>query len=321
MSNIFYKWAAAPLLILCLVISQSIALSAQNNDKLPIYRSKALALVNQSRKEKGLPPLIFGKALNIAAQSHSSDMLRRNYYSHNSPEGDSVGDRFVKSGGSKWLLTAENIAFCKDCDPPVSDYYLEELHRGWMNSPGHRANILREGLTEFGFGISIGQNGNLYAVQNFSGPGTSSSKSANGRQRALPPEQQGESATEKINIGRKNASIPALEYSARLSEVARQILAESGIEDFALNDGNNLFDRLSPKERRKWRSLNILAGACGGCGTEPTEADIEFFTSQWLGSEKYRGMLLDKKSQALGFAIAANGHGKKVAIALLGRKY
>lgn len=315
------KGIAAPLLILCFVlISQIVPVAAQDDPKLQQLRSEALALVNSSRKDHGLPPLILGSALNEAAQFHSSDMLKRNYYSHSSPEGESVGARFVNAGGSKWLLTAENIAHCKDCKPPLSEFYLEQLHQGWMNSPGHRANILREGLTEFGYGISISEDGGLYAVQTFSGPGTPNVASSSRATEALSPERQAQSATQKINVSRKENGVAALEYSAALSAAARQILAENGIENFSLNSNTNLFDKLGAEERRKWGSLNVLAGACGGCGTEPSEDDIQFFTEQWLGSEKYRNMLLNAETDALGFAIAANGQGKKVAIALLGNK-
>lgn len=320
MSSILCKWAVWPLLIFCLFISQTLPVDAQPGENLELLRSKALALVNRSRREHGLPALSFGNALNEAAQSHSSDMLARNYYSHNSPEGETIGDRFTRAGGGKWLLTAENIAQCKDCGPPISDYYLEQLHQGWMNSPGHRANILREGITEFGYGISAAKDGGLYAVQTFSGPGTPNTTLQPTAATPLSPEQQGQSATDKINGGRTKAGISVMDYSAALSEVARQMLAESGVDNFALNSSTNLFDRLSPGERQKWRTLNILAGACGGCGTEPTEADIEFFSQQWLGSDKYRGMLLNADATGLGFAIAANGQGKKVAIALIGHK-
>lgn len=115
-------------------------------------RKYALELVNKERTSRHLAPLRLEAKLIRAAQSHADDMLRRNFYSHNSPEGKTVSDRYQAAGGNRWLLTAENIAKCTGCKSPVDENYIRQMHKGWMESPGHRANILRKGLTEFGYG-------------------------------------------------------------------------------------------------------------------------------------------------------------------------
>ena len=83
-------------------------------------RQRALDLVNESRRAQKLPPLALEAKLNAAAQGHAADMLKRNFYAHNTPEGKTPADRYQKQGGSKWMLTAENIAKC-DALPPARD--------------------------------------------------------------------------------------------------------------------------------------------------------------------------------------------------------
>ena len=93
---------------------------------------------------------------------------RRNFYGHDSPEGKGVGDRFQKAG-EQWQMTAESIARCTNS--AVNMKTLENLHGGWMNSKVHRENILRKGITEFGFSL-VGTPGKpMYAMQTFAGPG------------------------------------------------------------------------------------------------------------------------------------------------------
>ena len=138
-------------------------------DPIEELRNEALAMVNQSRKEEGLPALRLDNALTEAAQRHAEDMLKNGYFSHVSPSGKTVRDRYAAAGGSAGKFVAENIAQCSNCRPDREQIKL--LHQGWMNSPGHRANILARGLESFGFGLAA--NGSrIYAVQTFAGPGT-----------------------------------------------------------------------------------------------------------------------------------------------------
>ncbi|MFV9506489.1 MAG: CAP domain-containing protein, partial [Oscillochloridaceae bacterium umkhey_bin13] len=74
---------------------------------------------------------------------HSQDMAQRGYFSHFSPEGRDPSDR-VDATGYQWQMVGENIA---------SGYRTpQEVVAGWMDSPGHRANILRCEFTEIGIG-------------------------------------------------------------------------------------------------------------------------------------------------------------------------
>jgi len=84
-----------------------------------------------------------------------------------------------------------------------------------MNSPGHRANILREGLDSFGYGIIVGEDQRLYAVQNFVGPGMPPGLQFDKEPIALSPEEQAEQALTAINTAREREDLPPLDRATR----------------------------------------------------------------------------------------------------------
>src|SRR5439155_24356444 len=112
----------------------------ESEGPLEDLRSEALAMVNESRREHGLNALQQDDALTKAAQRHAEDMLHKGYFSHISPSGETVKDRYLAAGGRSGSYVAENIAQCSNCRTDREQIGL--LHKGWMNSPGHRANIL-----------------------------------------------------------------------------------------------------------------------------------------------------------------------------------
>ena len=63
-----------------------------------------------------------------------------------------------------------------------------------------------------------------------------------------------------------------------------------------------------------------LCTDCGACGTIPTAADVRFFAEQWLDDPSYRQAVLDTAVTHVGFAMATNGEGMKVALAVLARE-
>jgi hypothetical protein len=188
-----------------------------------------------------------------------------------------------------------------------------------MNSPEHRENILREGLTRFGFGIVVDAQGGLYAVQTFAGPGTPRGVDQNEAKAAvLTPEEIVARATDLINEARGQANVGNLHASPTLSEAARNLLPDPNADQAALSVGGNLFEALPAGERGKWRSLSVLAGTCDGCGADPTAADIRSFCDQWLDNPQYKQRLLDPNTTAIGFAMQASGTGRKTALLILG---
>lgn len=104
--------------------------------------SRMINLVNQDRANNGLKPLTFDSGLRAGALSHSQDMAQNNYFSHTSPTQGDFGAR-IKASGVKHTSAGENIAEYGSVD---------QAEAGFMNSPGHRANILGD-FTRVGIGI------------------------------------------------------------------------------------------------------------------------------------------------------------------------
>jgi uncharacterized protein YkwD len=281
-------------------------------------RALSLELVNKARADQKLPPLQIGREINEAAKAHAGDMLRRNFYSHISPEGKSIQDRYLQAGGSRWRITAENIARCTGCGADVAT--VEDLQRGWMNSKAHRENILRKGITQFGFSIVAQAGKPVYAVQTFTGPGVSGIAGAGEPGKKITEKESVAKALELLNKERKEAGKPALAEGASLTKAARSLMAKKKLDDFSLAQTGKLMDALPEAERDDWASLRIVAFACGGCGGEATDSDVRFFIKEWLGNASNKSMLLDGSYTHLGFALAASGQGKKVALAVIGKK-
>ncbi|MCX4584484.1 CAP domain-containing protein [Streptomyces sp. NBC_01481] len=123
------------------------------------YVQRIAALVNAERAKAGCSPLRVDRRVQAAAQAHADDMAARNYYEHVSPEGRHADDRMKTAGypAGKW---GENIH--KGPKDPVS------AMRDWMDSPGHRENILDCGFKDLGVGVNFSANGTWW-VQNFGG--------------------------------------------------------------------------------------------------------------------------------------------------------
>lgn len=111
------------------------------------FEKQVLALVNQERRAAGLSPLTWNSALADVARAHSKDMSVRNFMSHTNPDGLSPFDR-IKNAGISYRRAAENIA----AGQPTP----ESVMQGWMNSEGHRNNILNPDLKEIGVGYFKG---------------------------------------------------------------------------------------------------------------------------------------------------------------------
>lgn len=118
--------------------------------------------INRIREENHLAPLSAAKDLNAVARSHSQDMATRDYFSHVSPEGDNLRARITRNGITNWNRIAENIAMNYGYDNPVS-----VAVKGWLESPGHRHNILDQNLTETGIGVAMDAKGRIYLTQLF----------------------------------------------------------------------------------------------------------------------------------------------------------
>jgi uncharacterized protein YkwD len=117
-------------------------------------RRTTLCLLNRERSNHGLPRLRGNRRLHRSAARYSRDMVRRKFFSHVSPGGSSPTDRIKSSGylrgAGAWAI-GENLAWGGgSLASPLGTV------RAWMNSPGHRANILSRNFREIGIGIALG---------------------------------------------------------------------------------------------------------------------------------------------------------------------
>lgn len=297
-------------------LAASSAIGAESGD-LDALRAEARSLVNQARHDGGLPPLESTETLNAAAQRHAEDMLQRDYYGHESPDGETVEDRLRELGGSRWQWVAENIAECRGCGTPPTSARVRSFQRGWMNSRPHRENILGRGLDGFGFGIAAGDGGRIVAVQTFSGPGRPRGPASDELSERLSDPELAMRAVQAVNRERQSAGAPGLTASRELDGAAAELLPEDGGMPFSGSGGKM---ELPPGlDARRWRELQMLAGVCGGCGAVPTAADVRYFVDRWLGNRDYRHALLAPEASHLGFALRAGGTGRKSAVAVIGR--
>ncbi|MGW1537831.1 CAP domain-containing protein [Streptomyces aureus] len=124
------------------------------------WRRKVVALTNTERARAGLAPLTAEATLTTAAQAHCADMVARDFYAHTSPEGGQPWDRAAAAGFTLGAI-GENIA-CGQRSPA-------EVVQGWMDSPGHRANILKRDFTHIGIGLAGGSSAGMYWTQLFGG--------------------------------------------------------------------------------------------------------------------------------------------------------
>jgi uncharacterized protein YkwD len=128
------------------------------------FINRVLELTNAQRLQAGLQPLTLNSKLNNSAQAHSEDMALHDFFDHKGSNGSSMGDR-AKASGYQFSRLGENIA---------AGYATpEDVVQGWLNSPGHRANILNPSYREIGIGYYYlandtgNVNENFYWTQDF----------------------------------------------------------------------------------------------------------------------------------------------------------
>lgn len=121
---------------------------------------------NDRRIDKGLDRLEYSNPISAIALQHSRDMAQRGYFSHNSPEGEDVSDRY-RTYGHQARQCGENLAKVFPAQNASLAEAAREVVDAWMNSPGHRENLLRERFEREGIGVYFTQTGAVYATQNF----------------------------------------------------------------------------------------------------------------------------------------------------------
>ncbi|WP_239332972.1 CAP domain-containing protein [Frankia sp. CiP3] len=123
--------------------------------------AEVVVLVNAERARTGAGPLASEPRLALAAQRHSEDMAANSYMDHVSLDGRTMSDR-AAAAGYRYRMLGENVA--------AGQPGPAEVMAGWMNSPGHRKNILTGDFTQIGVGCARGGSYGVYWTQLFGLP-------------------------------------------------------------------------------------------------------------------------------------------------------
>lgn len=154
----------------CMIVPLEIELSPTEKIKIALpnstepvdlstYEQQLLDLVNSARASEGKAPLEYDPHVAKVAQLKAQDLLTSNYFDHVSPTYGGPSEMLTQFG-INWTASGENIA--------AGQLTVDEVHEGWMNSPGHRENIMGEMFTHIGFGfVEGGGDYGTYWVQMF----------------------------------------------------------------------------------------------------------------------------------------------------------
>ncbi len=227
---------------------------------LPAYSSaitveNIINLTNQSRKEYNLKTLVENSTLNQAAQAKANDMLLKGYFSHNTPDGKTPWD-FIQTAGYGYIMAGENLA--------VNFTEAEHVEEAWMNSPGHKANIINKDFEEIGIGIAQGDyqgHNAIFVVQMFGTPVEQKIQLSDRATEVAPEPVSAPNKTISINeektLKSNSENQPLREAPAQLSDTAPTPLLEVIKEPLAVLEiteakteavGNvfNVFTQTSP---------------------------------------------------------------------------
>lgn len=136
-------------------------LTIPNIDSVKAQENEVIRLVNIERSKRGLQLFTGNWQLSRVARYKSQDMATKRYFSHTSPTYGSPF-RMMEDFGIRFSSAGENIA--------MGQRTPQEVMTGWMNSPGHRANILNPSYTQIGVGLAKSSNGSNYWTQMFIKP-------------------------------------------------------------------------------------------------------------------------------------------------------
>jgi uncharacterized protein YkwD len=129
--------------------------AGSETDNVAAQEDQLIALINRERVSEGLNSLTPDPILSSVARGHSEDMAVRGYFDHHAPTGEPVTpmDRYLAAAPERpdYAMVGENIYYRSNTDSVAN--YASEAHDAFMNSPGHRANVLMPQYTSVGVGI------------------------------------------------------------------------------------------------------------------------------------------------------------------------
>jgi hypothetical protein len=136
------------LVILLLILpSRPDSITEKVHDLAAVFPSVLVEKTNRVRLAEAKPELAVSEVLTLAAQLKADDMAQKGYFAHTSPEGKTPW-HWLQTAGYKYQTAGENLA--------VNFVDSSDVHNAWLNSPTHRANIVRDGFTEIGIATAEG---------------------------------------------------------------------------------------------------------------------------------------------------------------------
>jgi uncharacterized protein YkwD len=123
-------------------------------DNVALVGQATLCLLNQQRAANGIGPLVENAALSTASAGYSQRMVAQGFFGHESPDGGTLVERLTDVGylgdDAAWIV-GENIGWGQ-----ASLATARSMVTAWMNSPGHRENLLSADYTQVGLGLALG---------------------------------------------------------------------------------------------------------------------------------------------------------------------
>jgi uncharacterized protein YkwD len=123
-------------------------------DNVAVVGQATLCLLNQQRAANGIGPLVENAALSTASAGYSQRMVAQGFFGHESPDGGTLVQRLTDAGylgdDDAWVV-GENIGWGQ-----ASLATARSMVTAWMNSPGHRENLLSADYTQVGLGLALG---------------------------------------------------------------------------------------------------------------------------------------------------------------------
>jgi uncharacterized protein YkwD len=133
--------------------------AAAEDPGLALLESRLHDAVNDFRREQHLIELERRPELDAVARAHSDDMVRRGFFSHASPEGNTWVERLSLAGVTGFTMAGENVGQTSRSDPN------REILEGWKASPAHRENLMSRPMNATGIGIVRAPDGRLFYTQ------------------------------------------------------------------------------------------------------------------------------------------------------------
>jgi uncharacterized protein YkwD len=255
---------------------------------------QVLQLVNAQRAASGLAPLVRNEVLDRAALSHSQDMAAGGFMSHTGSDGSNPGQRIQAAGytGSTW---GENIAIWYASAQAVMD--------AWMNSPGHRANILNPNFREIGIAVVYRADSasHYYWTQDFGARAGGSAAPLVDSSPPLGSATPAEMAAQVLGLVNAQRTANGLDPLLRASELDRAAQAHS--EDMAQGNfmGHTGTDGSNPAQRIQAASYH---GYTWGENVAAGFASAQAVVDAWMNSPGHRANILNPDFKEIGIACA-----------------